>query len=121
MYTGLPYGLNNKDLPKVEGYDGVLRYPTTPNSREVVFEANDDIFYVIETDINNYKTKIDRYRFYPESIEDVNDKKYASKEEINEIKEILSNVQQSIQQLSSNKSTDVTTNANSDRSNSAVG
>lgn len=121
MYTGLPYGLANKDLPKVEGYDGVLRYPTTPNSRDAVFDANDDIFYIIETDSNNYKTKVSRYRFYPESIEDVNDKKYASKAEFNELKEILSNVQQSIQQLTGDKSTNVANDANSNRTNNAVG
>ena len=34
------------------------------------------MFYVIETDQTGYKSSIGRYRFNPEPIEDVNDKKY---------------------------------------------
>ena len=98
------YGYNigvmpGKDLPKVKGIESARMYPTTPNSRDVVFEEDDDVFYLIETDSSNYKSNIRRFRFYEESIEEANDAKYATKEDFNSLREAINNVQQSIQQL----------------------
>lgn len=91
--------LPGKDLPKVKGIDSARMYPTAPNSRDVVFDSDDDVFYLLETDASNYKSKVRRFRFYEETIEDANDAKYATKEDLNSLREAINNVQQSIQQL----------------------
>lgn len=96
----LPGSIYGQDLIKTKGYNGALLHLTQPNSRIPVFDEDDDVFYIIETDANNNKTSVNRYRFYPEPIEDVNDKKYASKEDFNLLKEMLENVQQSVRELS---------------------
>ena len=101
----LPGSIYGRELNKAKGYNGALLFITQPNSREVVFDEDEDVFFIIETDANNNKVKVDRYRFYPEPIEDVNDKKYASKEDFNLLKEMIENVQQSVQQLSEPNST----------------
>ena len=98
MYNNPINYLAGNDLPKVRGLENAKFYPTKPNSRTCVFEEDDDIFYIITTDQNNYKT-VRRFRFSEETIEDVYDSKYVSKEEFNSLKEMIGNVQQSIQQL----------------------
>ena len=85
------------DLPKVQGLNGARAVLTRANTRTVVFDDDDDIFYVIYADINNNKN-IGRYRFYAEpepKPEDI----FASKEEIRELKGEINNVQQSIREL----------------------
>lgn len=104
------YGYNigqlpGKDLPKVKGIESARQYPTMPDSRCVVFEDDDDVFYLIETDSSNYKSSIRRFRFTEESIEDANDAKYATKEDFNLLREAINNVQQSIQQLAESNRT----------------
>ena len=98
------YGYNlgtlpGKDLPKVKGIESARQFPTIPNSRDVVFDEDEDIFYLIETDSSNFKSNIRRFRFYEETIEEANDAKYATKEDFTSLKEAIENVQQSIQQL----------------------
>lgn len=96
----LPLYMNNTiDLPRVKGLDRAKAYQTQPNSRVAVFEDDDDIFYVIQTDALGNKTKISRYRFVEEPIENELDTKYASKKEISELKEMLEDVKQSISEL----------------------
>jgi len=104
------YGYNigplpGKDLPKVKGIESARQYPTMPDSRCVVFEDDDDVFYLIETDSSNYKSSIRRFRFTEESIEAANDAKYATKEDFNLLREAINNVQQSIQQLAESNRT----------------
>ena len=104
------YGYNigqlpGKDLPKVKGIESARQYPTMPDSRCAVFEDDDDVFYLIETDSSNYKSSIRRFRFAEESIEDANDAKYATKEDFNLLREAINNVQQSIQQLAESNRT----------------
>ena len=95
----LPGNVLTQDLEKAKGYNGAMLHSTKPNSRVAVFDETDDVFYIIKTDINNNKIEMDRYRFYPEPIEDVNDRKYASKEDFNTLKEMIENVQQSVWEL----------------------
>jgi hypothetical protein len=101
------YGYNigsipGQDLMKVKGIESAKMFPTRPNTRTAVFDENDDVFYVISTDAWNYKT-IQRFRFVEEPLEVANESKFATKEEFNTLKEMINNVQHSIQQLS-NKS-----------------
>ena len=103
MYTMPPlntYNIMADELKMVDGYESAARYPTNPNTRCCLFDKNDNLFYVIETDQTGYKSSIGRYRFNPEPIEDVNDKKYASKEDFNSLKEMIENVQHTLQELS---------------------
>lgn len=103
------YGYNlgtlpGKDLPKVKVIESARQFPTVPNSRDVVFDEDEDIFYLIETDSSNFKSNIRRFRFYEETIEEANDAKYATKEDFTSLKEAIENVQQSIQQLTEHNS-----------------
>ena len=103
------YGYNlgqlpGKDLPKVKGIDSARMFPTAPDSRCVVFDEDEDVFYIISTDSSNFKSSIDRYRFYKETIEEANDSKYATKEDFDLLREAINNVQQSIQQLTKHNS-----------------
>ena len=90
---------NTTDLPRVKGLERAKAYQTHPNSRVAVFEEDDDIFYVIQTDALGNKTGITRYRFVEEPIETELDSRYASKKEFSELKEMLKDVQQSIQSI----------------------
>lgn len=106
----------NQDLTKVNGIESVKVFPTTPNSRVAVFDSEDDIFYIIQTDAGNYKT-IRRFRFNEEPIEAVNDAKYVSKDEFNSLKEMIEDVQHSIQQLTRNNGKPNKQHANGSREN----
>lgn len=100
------------DLPKTNGMSGARLLKTTPNSRVAVFDADDDVFYVIQTDISNNKT-IDRFRFYPEpepKPEDI----FASKEEIQELKGEINDVQQSIRELTEAVNNAIVSNSSAD-------
>ena len=96
----LPNSFVGRDLNKVKSYNEALLHITQPSSREVLFEEDDDVFYIVETDMSNNKVAVDRFRFYPEPLEDVNDKKYASKADFVMLKEMIENVQQSVRELS---------------------
>lgn len=101
----LPLYMNNQmDLPRVKGIDRAKAYQTQPNSRVAVFEDDDDVFYVIQTDALGNKTKISRYRFVEEPIETEMDSKYVSKKEFTELKEMIEDVKQSIRELATSKS-----------------
>ena len=85
------------DLPSVLSMDELQHLPTQPNAKYAYFDKNDDVFYVVDTNENNYKT-VSRYRFYEDPIPKPEDT-YATKQEILDLKGDIANVQQSIQQL----------------------
>jgi hypothetical protein len=85
------------DLPQTVGMNGARAYPTRASSRTAVFDKDDDVFYVIATDLNNNKTIV-RYRFFEEP-EPKPEDLFASKSEIKELKGEIDNVQQSIRDL----------------------
>ena len=114
---GYPLGMTpNQDLTKVKGIESVKVFPTTPNSRVAVFDSDEDVFYIIQTDAGNFKT-IRRFRFNEEPIEAVNDAKYVSKDEFNSLKEMIEDVQHSIQQLTRNSGKPNKQHANGSREN----
>lgn len=43
-------------LIRVNGIESAKTYPTLPNSTIVLFDGNEDIFYVISTDASNFRT-----------------------------------------------------------------
>ena len=85
------------DLPSVSGIDELSALATQPNARYSYFDKNEDVFYIISTNENNYKS-VHRYRFYEDPIPKPEDT-YATKQEIMDLKGDIANVQQSIQQL----------------------
>lgn len=85
------------DLQQTAGMAGAQSIVTRPSSRIAVFDKDDDIMYIIATDMNGNKN-VGRYRFYAEEEpkpEDI----FASKAEIRELKGEIDNVQQSIREL----------------------
>ena len=89
--------LKGPDLSSVSEINELRQLATQPNARYSYFDANDDVFYIVSTNENNYKT-ITRYRFYEDPIPKPEDN-YATKQEIADLKGDIANVQQSIQQL----------------------
>ena len=89
-------GPQPRDLEKVNGFDSARQYPMPPNSRVALFDINDDILYIKETDASGFPT-IRRFRFH-EEIETPNstveEGKYVTVEEFNKFKEELINGQQ---------------------------
>ena len=85
------------DLASVISMDELTQLATQPNSRYSYFDKNDDVFYIVTTNENNYKT-ISRYRYYEDPIPKPEDN-YATKQEIMDLKGDIANVQQSLQQL----------------------
>ena len=51
------------NLNAVNGDDGAKQFSMRPNSRVALFDVNDDILYIKQTDSNNYPT-IRKYRFF---------------------------------------------------------
>lgn len=116
------YNLGNipgTDLTKVKGIESARMFPTRPNSRMPVFEEDDDVFYIISTDSANYKT-IRRFRFIEEPIEVANESKFVTKEEFNTLKEMITDVQHSIQKLT-NRNGSGKQRQNGSRENAADG
>lgn len=87
---------NQTNIAKVNGLESVKACATVPQSKMVYFDANEDIFYIKETDINNYPT-IRSYKF--EEIkpkENLKTVEYVTIEEFNKFKEELLNGKQYI-------------------------
>ena len=89
--------IKGPDLPSVSNMEELSQMATQPNARYPYFDKNDDVFYIVSTNENNYKT-ISRYRFYEDPIPKPEDN-YATKQEIMDLKGDIANVQQSLQQL----------------------
>lgn len=97
-YNPVP-AIGNQDLLSIKGdIEAVRTYPTRPNSRLALFDEDDDVFFVVKTDQNGYKSEIKRFRYIEEPIETPNSN-YASKEDLNSLREDVNDVKQSIQQL----------------------
>jgi hypothetical protein len=92
------------ELPMVNGYESAMRYPMQPNSRIALFDANDDIMYIKQTDASGYPV-ITRYRFTRVEENPQNDVQYVTLDEFNKFKEELLNGQQPVRKSESTKST----------------
>lgn len=85
------------DLPSVSDIRELDNMATQPNARYPRFDTNDDVFYIVSTNENNYKT-IQRFRYYEDPIPKPEDN-FATKQEMEELKGGLVNVQLAIQEL----------------------
>lgn len=87
----------SQSLIRVNGMDSAKAYPTQPNSMYALFDENDDIMYIKQTDASNFPT-IKRYRFTEEAetVAQPNEGKYVTVEEFNKFKEELLNGKQPV-------------------------
>lgn len=86
----------------VNGIESAKAYSMGPNSRIFLFDTNEDIFYVKETDASGFaKLKIFRFEEVKEE-EKPADPRYLTIEEFNKFKEELLNGKQFIRSQSEN-------------------
>ena len=95
---------NNISDLKVNGIESVKAYPMTPNSKVILFDANEDIFYCKETDISNYPT-IRIFGYKELKTPEAKSSNYVTLSEFNEFKEEVLNGQQHIWDLVSKSGT----------------
>ena len=93
----LGVSLKGPDLPMVSDPRELEQLATQANGRYSRFDANDDVFYIVETNENNFKT-IRRFRFYEDPIPKPEDN-FATKQEMQELRGGLADVQLAIQEL----------------------
>ena len=98
-------------LTRVNGLDSAKAFPTVANAMYALFDENDDILYIKQTDASNYPT-VKRYRFVLEEEKPVAPVQYVTIEEFNKFKEELLNAKQPIwpdaEHVRSSKSTTAT-------------
>lgn len=92
-------------LVRVTGIEGAKAYQLPPNSSMPLFDGNDDIMYVKTTDGAGFPT-IRSFRFEP-IVEQMPDTQqgtiFATKQDFEELKGMIQNVQQSISARQSNR------------------
>ena len=90
---------SSRDIEKVNGIESAKQYQMPPNSRVALFDANDDIFYIKQTDASGFPL-IRKFRFVEEVEEPlklpIEENKYLTVEEFNKFKEELLNGEQFI-------------------------
>ena len=86
------------DLPKAIGSDGARAYPTQPNTRDVVWDENENYYYVRVTNSANRITSLQRYS-YETAPEPTMEDLFATKDDFNSLKGELTNVKQSLQDI----------------------
>lgn len=84
---------NGDRLQKVNGQTSALQYRMNPNSRDVLFDANEDVFYIITSDASGTNT-VQAYSFTPVKQVDPKTEQYVTMEEFNKFKEEVMNGQQ---------------------------
>lgn len=77
----------------VSGRESANSFQTVPNTVTILFDKNDNIFYHVETDGNNYPT-IRQYRYEEEKPAPKEEIKYVTMQEFNAFKEEFLNGQQ---------------------------
>lgn len=88
----------NLDSYGVDGVAGAERFQSQPNQRYALFDKNEDYVYFFTTDGSNNKSTIRRCEFKDKPVPKLEDM-FTPKEEFNSLKEEMSDVKQSIQQL----------------------
>lgn len=86
------------DLPRANGSEGARAYPTQPNTRDVVWDNDENYFYIRSTNSANHITSLNRYS-YNEAPEPTMEDLFATKDDFNSLKGELTNVKQSLQDI----------------------
>lgn len=83
-YTPQPMGMTTSkpsDLLQVNGLEGARNYPVSPNCRVVLFDSNQDLFYIKSTDAGGYPS-ISAFTFAPVQEPSNTAPNYATKEDL---------------------------------------
>ena len=88
------WSMYQNSLIKVNGIDSARAYPMLPNSTVVLFDSNDDVFYLKSTDATGFQT-IRVFKF-AEVKEDTPSNQFVTIDEFNKFKEEVLNGQQHI-------------------------
>ena len=104
-------------LDTVNGIESVKQYPTVANARYALFDLNDDIFYIKETDSSNFPT-IRKFRFYEETEKKTEESpKYVTMEEFENFKKEVMDAKQSVREQSGKSNTSKYSDSNNRKSN----
>ena len=94
--------LNNdaiiNDLPQASGSEGARSYPTRPNTRDVVWDKDENYYYIRVTNSANNITSLQRYSYQPDP-EPTMEELFVTKDDFNSLKGEISNVKQSLQDI----------------------
>lgn len=103
---------NRNTLLRVNGYEGARAFQMTPDTTVALFDANEDIFYVKTSDAGGF-ANIKAYSFQPvEQVIKTNNEDYVTRKEFEELKEMISNGKQFIQESNDTSGQQtITTNA----------
>lgn len=91
---------------KVNGIDGAKAYQMPPNSSVPLFDVNEDVFYMKTTDGAGFPT-IRRFVFQEQQEAPQQHVDYVTRQELEELKGMINNAQQSVQQPAGSIPTDV--------------
>lgn len=86
---------NGDCLKQVNGSQSAAQYQMNPNSRDVLFDSNEDIFYIVTSDASG-STAVQAFSFAPYKPAEQEQPKYVTMEEFNKFKEEVLNGQQFI-------------------------
>lgn len=87
-----------QDLPQVSGSEGARTYPTKPNTRDVVWDKDENYYYIRVTNSANNITSLQRYS-YEAAPEPTMEELFVTKDDFNSLKGEISNVKQSLQDI----------------------
>lgn len=83
-------------LIKVTGLDGARAYQVPANARVALFDSNEPVFYVKETDSGGYPT-LRRYRFVEDEGQHVQpDATFATKDELESIRQQIDELREAV-------------------------
>lgn len=87
-----------QDLPQVNGSDGARAYPTRPNTRDVVWDKDENYYYIRVTNSANNITSLQRYS-YEAAPEPTMEELFVTKDDFSSLKGEIDNVKQSLQDI----------------------
>ena len=89
---------NGDCVPRVNGQSSALQYRMNPNSRAVLFDANEDLFYIVTSDASGVNS-VQAFSFAPYKPVEEQKPEYVTMEEFNRFKEEVLNAQQSVRTI----------------------
>ena len=93
--AALPQLVQPGDLIRVTGVEGARAYPVAPNSTVPLFDADRDVLYVKSADAGGFPT-IRAFAFAPLQEQQQQQPEYVTRQEFNELKEMIVNGKQPV-------------------------
>lgn len=107
-------------LKRVSGSEGAKTFSKRPSTRDVVWDNDENYFWIRETDMNGNLIYVDRYSYQPDP-EPRPEDLFVTKENFKELKEEIADVKQSIQKLISIQTAEPNNKPNNGKQNNANG